>query len=112
MLKIGKSASSRVIFKTTRIGNLTNTATVGYNNTTIANSTNSTEVVNITPPKNDTQPDENKTTPANKPVSKNETVSKNDKTIIKTHMDEKATGNPLIALLMVLAILPMRRFKK
>lgn len=112
LLKVGKSASFRVIFKTTRIGNLTNTATVGYNNTTIANSTNSTEVVNITPPKNDTQPDENKTTPANKPVSKNETVSKNDKTIIKTHMDEKATGNPLIALLMVLAILPMRRFKK
>ena len=108
LLEVGKSASFRVIFKATRIGNLTNTVEGGYNNTTSTNSTNSTEVVNDTVPKNSTPP-ENKTVPRDKSVPQNRTTDKN---LIVSQIDEKATGNPLIALLMALAIIPIRRFRK
>ena len=108
LLKVAKSASFRVIFKVTREGNLTNTVSAGYNNTTTTNSTNSTEVINDTDSDNGTTP-ENKTVTVNQSVPKNKT---GDKNLIVGNVDEKATGNPLMALLMALAIIPIRRFKK
>ena len=102
-LKVGESASFRVLFKTTKTGNLTNTVEAGFNNTTVANSTNVTEVVNKTAPiHNNTKNETNKTVPKN--VTRNE--------VTKTQLDDKATGNPLLALLMALAIVPIRRFRK
>ena len=107
-LKVGESASFYVIFIATAIGEFSNTATVGYDNKTIGNSTNTTEVVNKTNPnENETNPDK-PAPPIHKPPVEKKT---NKKTQIKEHID-KATGNPLIILLLALFILPIRRFIK
>lgn len=107
-LKVGESASFYVIFIATAIGEFSNTATVGYDNKTIGNSTNTTEVVNKTNPnENKTNPDK-PAPPIHKPPVEKKT---NKKTQIKEHID-KATGNPLIILLLALFILPIRRFIK
>ena len=87
------------------IGNLSNTVEAGYNNTTVSNSTNTTEVVNVTVPKYD----------GNKTVTNKNTTEKvfeNKTNVFKTYFDKKATGNPLLILLMALIILPLRRFRK
>ena len=130
LLKVGESSSFNVIFNTTAVGNFSNTVTCGYNNTNITNSTNTTEVVNETTPKNKTTP-ENKTNPKNKTTPKDKPTPKEKKTPVKKQKVQKekvtstkksdkilnekigtnATGNPLIMLLMSLAIIPLRRFR-
>ena len=133
-LEIDSSASFRVIFNTTKSGNLSNTVTAGYNDTTMANSTNVTEVINNTVPET---PDNNTNTTNETNETTNETnitisasisadiqahgfgevpdVNDTDddkKAVDKPDMDEKATGNPLLILLAALMFLPLRRFKK
>ena len=107
-LKVGESASFYVIFIATAIGEFSNTATVGYDNKTLGNSTNTTEVVNKTNPNENTTNPDKPTPPIHKPPIEKKT---NKKTQIKKHID-KATGNPLIILLLALFILPIRRFIK
>ena len=41
-----------------------------------------------------------------------EKLSKKQKEVLKTAMDEKATGNPLMILILALILIPLRRFKK
>ena len=105
-LKIGESASFRVIFKVLSAGNFSNTVEAGYNNTTVANSTNTTEGVNKTVPKNDTN---KKNETPDKPKKPEVPIEKNN---LKTHIDKMATGNPLLVLLLALILIPLRRFKK
>ena len=126
VLEVEDFASFRVIFKTTKAGNFSNTVTAGYNDTTVTNATNTTEVIGENPP--DTP--ENKTD-VNISVSINKTIdiktdNKTDtgnttekdiadderKAVSKTEIDEKATGNPLMILIMALILIPLRRFKK
>ena len=107
LLKVGESSSFSVFFTATKLGILSNTAEVGNSTMIFANSTDTTEVINDTDPsKNDT--DDNRTVPSNDTAESSE-ISNGADTI---PIDGKATGNPLIALLMALAIIPIRRFLK
>lgn len=110
-LDVGESASFRVIFKATQVGNMSNTVDAGFNNTTVTNSTNVTEIFNLT---NKTDDKVNRTIPPkhNETIEKNKTDTRKSKTpkITKARIDGKATGNPLIALILVLIFLPIRRF--
>ena len=122
LLEIDDSASFRVIFKTTKAGNFSNTVTAGYNNTTVSNSTNMTEVVG----ENATDVPDNKTTEKNESKKENKTNSKitvNKKSkskvldvkqneVSKMEIDEKATGNPLMILFLALMLIPLGRFRK
>ena len=122
LLEIDDSASFRVIFKTTKAGNFSNTVTAGYNNTTVSNSTNMTEVVG----ENATDVPDNKTTEKNESKKENKTNSKitvNKKSkskvldvkqneVSKRQIDEKATGNPLMILFLALMLIPLGRFRK
>ena len=112
-LNVGDSASFRVIFNTTRIGNLTNTVT-SFNNT---NATNTTEVVSK-PPENTTN-QTNTTIEVNVPPSISIIPPQPEPTNVtgefeefKAQVDEKATGNPLLVLLFALILIPLRRFVK
>ena len=87
------------MFLTTQAGNFTNTVDAGFGNSTVTNSTNSTEVVE-TP-----QKENNKTNTTNKT-----TIDKTN--VYKTDFESKATGNPLLALILALIFVPLRRFKK
>ena len=115
MLEIDDSASFRVIFNTLRTGNFSNTVTAGYNNTTVSNSTNVTEVIG-----NDTSDVSNKTGELENvsvKLSGTDEISVNgtdnhQKEVFKASVDEMATGNPLLILLLVLMFVPLRRFKK
>ena len=98
-LKAGESVSLFVVFLTTQAGNFTNTVDAGFGNSTVTNSTNSTEVVE-TP-----QKENNKTNTTNKT-----TIDKTN--VYKTDFESKATGNPLLALILALIFVPLRRFKK
>ena len=114
LLKVGESSSFSVFFTATKLGILSNTAEVGNSTMIFANSTDTTEVINDTDPsKNETDPskndtDDNRTVPSNDTAESSE-ISNGTDTI---PIDGKATGNPLIALLMALAIIPIRRFLK
>lgn len=113
LLEIDDSASFRVIFKTTRTGNFSNTVTAGFNDTVVSNSTNTTEVSgnNTTNDDNETTED---TTKDNKTTDVSEENESDDKhnAILKKEIDEKATGNPLFLLLLTLILLPLcRKFK-
>ena len=122
VLEVDDSASFRVIFRATEAGNFSNTVTAGFNDTTLSNSTNTTEVAgNKTP--NIPEPDTNNTIETNyslkKVTPKKENVTKTSKevddeqkAVSKPHVDEKATGNPIAALLLALILIPIRRFKK
>ena len=131
-LEIDSSASFRVIFNTTKRGNFSNTVTAGYNDTTMANSTNVTEVIgNDTPevPQNETN-GTNQTNNASIAVNiethgtgatsdvndtddeKDVDKPKTEEAVDKPKMDEKATGNPLLLLFAALILIPFRRFKK
>ncbi len=123
LLEIDDSASFRVIFKATQTGNFSNTVVAGFNDTEVANSTNETEVL-----ENNTEEDSNNKT--NKTIvvkinvttdihmvsdnitDENNTVDEKQKEVLKTAMDEKATGNPLMILILALILIPLRRFKK
>ena len=121
LLEIDDSASFRVIFKTVKTGNFTNTVTAGYNDTTLSNSTNKTEVVG-----DNTTDVPNSTDKANgsekinisihaaeeNEVSENDTSDDKQENVFKTEIDEKATGNPLMALILALIFIPLRRFRK
>ena len=121
LLERDDSASFRVIFNTVKSGNFTNTVTAGYNDTTLSNSTNKTEVVgeNTTDVPNNTGKanDSEKTNISihvaePDKVPENNTADDKHKTVLKTQMDEKATGNPLMALILALIFIPLRRFRK
>ena len=127
VLEIDDSASFRVIFKTTKAGNFSNTVVAGYNDTVVANSTNVTEVIsknNTDAAENETNetnrtvdvPDEKGKGPATEGKEVNETSEKSvsddkRKAVFKAEIDEKATGNPLMLLLAALILIPLRRFK-
>ncbi len=105
LLKIGESASFRVIFKALSAGNFSNTVEAGFNNTTVANSTNTTEVVDKVENITEGEPTcKNMTFPT--PVSEYEF----SEVRLKVQIDEEATGNPLIMLLLSLIVIPIRRF--
>ncbi len=100
VLKPGESASFIVLFTTLTPGNFTNIVTAGSNSTNNTTTENKTEVI-------DNHTDYNKT---------NHTES-NETNITNVHKVDttRATGNPLLALLMVLLLGGMtsiRRFKK
>ena len=82
---------------------MSNTVDAGFNNTTVTNSTNVTEIFNLT---NKTDDKVNRTIPPkhNETIEKNKTDTRKSKTpkITKARIDGKATGNPLIALILVL----------
>ncbi|WP_405298613.1 hypothetical protein, partial [Methanobrevibacter sp.] len=137
VLEVDGSASFIVIFTTTKVGNFSNTVTSGYNNTTLSNSTNTTEVIgNETPTasgneNNETEEDIVENTPEDTPEETDEethdettddkkdsethestVVEDNQKAVSKHHVDDKATGNPILVLLLALIFIPIRRFKK
>ena len=104
-LQAGETASFQVIFNTTKIGEFKNTVVGTYENGSEINSTNTTTVINSTSP--DTP--EDRTTPENNPSDE---INENEKSDYKiTKVDDKATGNPLLALILALLILPIRRYK-
>lgn len=112
VVRLYDSASFRVIFKTTRTGNFSNTVTAGYNDTVVSNSTNTTEVSgNNSTEDNKTSDKSNKD---NKTTEKTEENGSDDKhsDVLKKEIDEKATGNPLLVLVLALILIPLRRFKK
>lgn len=117
VLEIDDSASFRVIFKTTKAGNFTNTVTAGFNDTVVSNSTNTTEVIgNDTP---DVPVNEKDNTTTESPVDEDDvtdisqdSIDETQKTVLKPEIDEKATGNPLLALMLALIFIPLRRFRK
>ncbi|WP_296786795.1 pectate lyase-like adhesive domain-containing protein [uncultured Methanobrevibacter sp.] len=122
VLELDDSASFRVIFKATEAGIFSNTVTAGFNDTTLSNSTNTTEVEGKGTP-NIPEPNKNDTIKTSyslkKITSKKENITKNSKqaddgrkAVLKLHVDKKATGNPLTALLLALIFVPIRRFKK
>ena len=84
---------------------LTNTVVAGYENNTLANSTNVTNVTS-NDVENETQNDTNKT--------QNKTHDVKTKTVMKTvKNDDRTTGNPLFALLLTLIAIPIaKRFEK
>ncbi|WP_292885447.1 pectate lyase-like adhesive domain-containing protein [Methanobrevibacter sp. UBA212] len=135
VLELEDSASFRVFFNTTKAGNFSNTVTAGFNDTTLSNSTNTTEVIgNDTPvvPSNETngtngtnetketvditpvEPTDNDTADGEVDDEISETPPPEDrrKAVSKHPVDEKATGNPLLALMLALILIPIRRFKK
>ena len=135
VLELEDSASFRVFFNTTKAGNFSNTVTAGFNDTTLSNSTNTTEVIgNDTPvvPSNETngtngtnetketvditpvEPTDNDTADEEVDDEISETPPPEDrrKAVSKHSVDEKATGNPLLALMLALILIPIRRFKK
>lgn len=106
-ISIDDSASFRVIFKTTKIGNLTNTVT-SFNNT---NATNSTEVYNKTTDDNSTKII-NKTIPNNNTNITKKYINKSDDDLDKAYVKfDETTGNPFIVLILALIIIPFRRFE-
>lgn len=117
VLEIDDSASFRVIFKTTKAGNFSNTVTAGFNDTVVSNSTNTTEVIgNDTP---DVPVNETDNTTTESPVDEDDvtdisqdSIDETQKTVFKPHIDENATGNPLVALMLALIFIPLRRFRK
>ena len=125
VLEMDESASFRVMFRTVKTGNFTNTVTAGFNNTTLSNSTNKTEVLekkdqntsenqtnNTTDDKiNKTTSEGSKTDNASNSSEKKAADDKK-KVVFKSGTDEKATGNPLLILILALMFLPLRRFKK
>lgn len=123
LLEIDDSASFRVIFDTIKAGNFTNTVIAGFNDTVVSNSTNTTEVIgNDTPnvPANetnkiDTEISIEETDKTDTEIPKDDIEEGIDdvrKTVLKPPIDEKATGNPLMALILALMLIPLRRFKK
>ena len=111
-LGVGENRSFYVIFNATKEGELTNTVVAGYENNTLANSTNvtnvtSNDVENET--QNDTEDNQNDTE-----KTQNKTHEVKAKAVMKTvKNDGKATGNPLFALLLTLMAIPIaKRFEK
>ena len=98
-LKINDTASFYVSFNTTKIGNFSNCVVAGVNGDNITNSTDDVNITNETV-ENDT--DSNETIDVEK---------ENDK-IKNLCMDNRRAGNPILALLIALAIIPIRRLKK
>ena len=127
LLEIDSSASFRVIFNTTKSGNFSNTVIAGYNDTTLSNSTNVTEVINNTVPENQTNgtDETNGTNETNETNKTSVTIDfKSDlkvkvykmkdveKEVDKPKTDDKATGNPLMLLILALMYIPFRRFRR
>ena len=125
VLEMDESASFRVTFRTVKTGNFTNTVTAGFNNTTLSNSTNKTEVLekkdqNTSENQTDNTTDDkiNKTTSEGSKTdnasnsSEKKAADDKKKVVFKSGTDEKATGNPLLILILALMFLPLRRFKK
>jgi hypothetical protein len=84
---------------------------VPSNETNGTNGTNETkETVDITP----VEPTDNDTADEEVDDEISETPPPEDrrKAVSKHPVDEKATGNPLLALMLALILIPIRRFKK
>ena len=132
VLELEDTASFRVFFNTTKAGNFSNTVTAGFNDTTLSNSTNTTEVIgNDIPvvPSNETngtnetketvditpvEPTDNDTADEEVDDEISETPPPEDrrKAVSKHSVDKNTTGNPLLALMLALILIPIRRFKK
>ena len=109
-LGIGESASFTITFDAVKEGNVTNSVVAGSNMTEEVDDHVDVEIVNKTTPKPDPEP-----TPDPNP---NPTPEPNDNSTdkhvkaINEPVTMHATGNPIILLLLVLmAIIPLRRFK-
>ena len=113
VLEVGKSASLIVIFNTTKVGNFSNTAIAGFGNKTV-NSTNTTEVINnTTEATNETDDSTNSTGNTNDtddkvveeiPQKTDEVLKETPVTDINVNLDSNATGNPILALLLLLLV--------
>ena len=103
-LAIGKSANFTITFNTTKSGNFTNVVVAGANNTGNKTANNTTEVIDKSvTPGNDT---DNKThIPDSGVIPSIENQSKN---VSKSISMANATGNPILALLMLLALIGLR----
>ena len=103
-LAAGKSANFTIFFNTTKSGNLTNIVVAGADYVSNKTANNTTEVIENSPvPGNDT---DNRTD-----VSDNSTAENQNTDINKSADVKNATGNPILVLLMVLAILGLRPLK-
>ncbi len=116
ILKVGKTATFYILVNTTKAGNFSNVASVGFNNTTKDNSTFVVEVLD-----NETPVKKNETglympiVIIKPPVVPVEPVEVNNKKDEKSHHyvgDNKATGNPIWLLLIVLLNLVLLRRNK
>ena len=113
VLEVGKSASLIVIFNTTKVGNFSNTATAGFGNKTV-NSTNTTEVINNTlEVTNETDDPKNSTGKTNDtddkvvekiPQKTNEVLNETSVKDNNVNLDSRVTGNPILALLLLLLV--------
>ena len=92
-LEVGESANFTIFFKTNKVGNFTNVIMAGSNETPNSTVNNTTKVINKS------QSDE----------ESNKTPEKQD--IVKETKIEKATGNPILMLLMVLILIPLLKRK-
>ena len=100
-LAAGKSANFTIFFNTTKSGNFTNVVVAGADHVSNKTANNTTEVIeNSTVPENNTD------------NSTDNSIVKNQSTDINKSADVKnATGNPILVLLMVLALLGLRPLK-
>ena len=99
-LAAGKSANFTIFFNTTKTGNLTNVVVAGADNTANVTANSTTEVI------------ENNTVPENKTDNHTDVAIENQNTGINKSADVKNTaGNPILVLLVVLALLGLRPLK-
>ncbi|WP_297980921.1 right-handed parallel beta-helix repeat-containing protein [uncultured Methanobrevibacter sp.] len=102
-LAAGESASFTVIFDTEEAGNFTNTVTAKSDQTGEANATNMTEVIDKSVPENNTDEndiDDTDDTPVSEDSNNHAKVSEK-----LTGLASIKAGNPIMVLLLVLAIL-------
>ena len=103
-LVAGKSANFTIFFNTTKSGNFTNVVVAGADYVSNKTANNTTEVIeNNTVSGNDT---DNSTD-----VPDNSTAENQNTDINKSADVKNAAGNPILVLLMVLAILGLRPLK-
>ncbi len=103
-LAAGKSANFTIFFNTAKSGNFTNVVVAGADHVSNKTANNTTEVIENSPvPGNDT---DNSTD-----VPDNSTAVNQNTDINKSADVKNAAGNPILVLLMVLAILGLRPLK-
>ena len=115
-LEAGKSASFIIIFKTNKLGELVNNVTAGFGNYTMANATNTTnvteeednttnetEIPEIDIPEEDTPDDDVPDDDDEDEVPDEDVPDKS--TTQKVLVSKTATGNPLFALVLMIAAL-------
>ena len=94
-----ESVSFTIVCNATKVGNVTNVAIAGSNMTGNASDSVNVEIINETDPT---------------PVTPDTPVTPEEKEpVVQVPMDSKATGNPIVMLLLIIfALIPLRRRRK